>query len=217
MPKDSKHQSALGNSDKLMPDEEVIVRYPLKPRDYLLQTMSDKRAGPDCELGLGAMDVPGKKWVIGDTFLRRYYSIYDDANHKMGFVRSVHPNELASSSGGGIPMMEVRKKEANDFGIQIGGGASSRVTDVLRSMGITTGLPESGKETLSSVLQGRKAPDLNIKMNVAVPDFSRGGKIMTDRGIDVYAPASSSGTAPMANAGAAVEAGKVDLKGAGFM
>merc|ERR1711865_299988 len=42
------------------------------------------------------MDTPGKKWVIGDTFLRRYYSIYDDDRGLVGFVRSLHPDEPAT-------------------------------------------------------------------------------------------------------------------------
>ena len=40
---------------------------------------------PHCEPGVGIMDVPGKKWVLGDTLLRRYYSIYDDDRGLVGF------------------------------------------------------------------------------------------------------------------------------------
>merc|ERR1711920_532575 len=46
-----------------------------------------------CDPGVGVMDTAGKKWVIGDTFLRRYYSIFDDDRGMVGFVRSLHPDE----------------------------------------------------------------------------------------------------------------------------
>jgi len=54
--------------------------------------MNETTDDVDCELGLGSMNVPGRKWVIGDTFLRRYYSIYDDREDvpKIGFIRSLH-------------------------------------------------------------------------------------------------------------------------------
>lgn len=74
-----------------------VVRYPLEPKDYVLQTVNDTTDDRDCELGIGAMDVPGKKFVLGDTFLRRYYSIYDDDNNAIGFVRSVHAGETVPS------------------------------------------------------------------------------------------------------------------------
>merc|ERR1711879_724171 len=51
-----------------------------------------------CEPGIGVMDVPGKKWVLGDTFLRRYYSIYDDDKGLVGIVRSIHPDETLLSN-----------------------------------------------------------------------------------------------------------------------
>eukprot|EP00397_Hematodinium_sp_SG-2012_P032856 GEMP01035030.1.p1 GENE.GEMP01035030.1~~GEMP01035030.1.p1 ORF type:complete len:475 (+),score=106.34 GEMP01035030.1:218-1642(+) len=70
-----------------------VVRYPLEPKDYVLQTANDTTYDRECELGIGAMDVPGKKFVLGDTFLRRYYSIYDDDKASIGFVRSVHAGE----------------------------------------------------------------------------------------------------------------------------
>merc|ERR1740121_3448670 len=53
---------------------------------------------PRCDPGVGVMDVPGKKWVLVDTFLRRYYSIYDDDRGAVGFVRSVHPDEATTTA-----------------------------------------------------------------------------------------------------------------------
>lgn len=94
----------------------MLTDYPLTPPEYTLRNLdevpqtgnaeylkefpvlgagTDKvpEVRPRCDPGLGVMDVPGKKWVIGDTFLRRYYSIYDDDQGLVGFVRSIHPDE----------------------------------------------------------------------------------------------------------------------------
>ncbi|CAK0863712.1 unnamed protein product [Prorocentrum cordatum] len=74
------------------------VLYPLTPEEYTLKSLEEvpntgdsesvnefpvlgtsKAKAPEvqsrCEPGFGVMDVPGRKWVLGDTFLRRYYSI----------------------------------------------------------------------------------------------------------------------------------------------
>lgn len=91
------------------------VTYQLTPEEYTLRTMDEVPGSgdtgyfkefpllgkggkspdvrPHCEPGIGVMDVPGRKWVLGDTFLRRYYSIFDDDKGRIGFVRSIHPNE----------------------------------------------------------------------------------------------------------------------------
>jgi len=95
------------------------VDYPLEPKEYTLRSLEEvpntgdtdhfnefpllgvggvaPDVQPHCEPGIGVMDVPGKKWVIGDTFLRRYYSIYDDDRGLVGFVRSVHPDEAPAA------------------------------------------------------------------------------------------------------------------------
>lgn len=107
------------------------VKYPLTPQEYTLRTIEEvpNSGGPDrlfkgfpflgggndrqfelqsfCESGIGAMDVPGKKWVLGNTFLRRYYSIFDDDKGLVGFVRSIHPDENPSQTPGGVAAEKV--------------------------------------------------------------------------------------------------------------
>merc|ERR1712113_692177 len=97
------------------------VDYPLTPEEYTLRTIDEVPNTGDtgyfkefpllgkggvapqiqsrCEPGIGVMDVPGRKWVIGDTFLRRYYSIYDDDRGLVGFARSIHPDETSLPPG----------------------------------------------------------------------------------------------------------------------
>eukprot|EP00927_Polykrikos_kofoidii_P078700 TRINITY_DN75513_c0_g1_i1.p1 TRINITY_DN75513_c0_g1~~TRINITY_DN75513_c0_g1_i1.p1 ORF type:complete len:579 (-),score=75.20 TRINITY_DN75513_c0_g1_i1:10-1746(-) len=110
-----------------------VVSYPLKPREYTLQSVEEVPGSGDakymnefpvvgsdgtapdvlpvCEPGIGVMDVPGSKWVIGDTFLRRYYSIFDDDHGRVGLVRSIHANETAppipESAGEAAPGFSV--------------------------------------------------------------------------------------------------------------
>jgi hypothetical protein len=90
------------------------VSYPLTPHEYTLRSWDEvpntgdngyfkefpflghgkePQVKPHCEPGIGIMDVPGKKWVLGNTLLRRYYSIYDDDRGLVGLVRSIHPDE----------------------------------------------------------------------------------------------------------------------------
>jgi hypothetical protein len=61
-------------------DEKILN---LQPQDYV-----DK--GPDgCEVSLMALDVPppnGPLFIFGDPFLRKFYSIYDRDQDKVGFA-----------------------------------------------------------------------------------------------------------------------------------
>eukprot|EP00928_Gymnodinium_smaydae_P096573 TRINITY_DN8560_c0_g1_i1.p1 TRINITY_DN8560_c0_g1~~TRINITY_DN8560_c0_g1_i1.p1 ORF type:complete len:570 (-),score=98.50 TRINITY_DN8560_c0_g1_i1:91-1800(-) len=95
-----------------------VVSYPLNPKEYVLRSLEEvpgsgnyghvnefpvlgnadaasPEVQPVCEPGIGVMDVAGSKWVLGNTFLRRYYSIFDDDRGLVGFVRSHHMDEPA--------------------------------------------------------------------------------------------------------------------------
>ncbi|KAF4664664.1 hypothetical protein FOL47_005027 [Perkinsus chesapeaki] len=98
--------------DRRMPRIDIILRdssgkdvwYPLSPRDYVIRFQHANHSGyigpsQTCELGVGKLDLPFNRdshhegrgvWVLGDTFLRRYYSVFDDAHHRIGLIRSFH-------------------------------------------------------------------------------------------------------------------------------
>mmetsp|Transcript_114815 Transcript_114815/g.325205 ORF Transcript_114815/g.325205 Transcript_114815/m.325205 type:complete len:472 (+) Transcript_114815:72-1487(+) len=119
-------------SVQLVDQNGQVVSYPLTPKEYTLSSLEEvpgsgnsgyfnefpllgtkKATVPEihsrCEPGIGVMDVPGKKWVLGDTFLRRYYSIYDDDRGMVGFARSLHPDEAAPAPAAATALPVTQK------------------------------------------------------------------------------------------------------------
>ena len=66
------------------------VEYPLNSHEY---SIDFKDSHKECKLGFGPLDMGKRKWVIGDTFLRRYVSTFDKKNHQISFVKSKHDDE----------------------------------------------------------------------------------------------------------------------------
>jgi len=59
--------------------------YPLKGEDYILN------AGGTCISSFTGMDIPapiGPLWIVGDTFLRKYYSVYDLGRNAVGLAKA---------------------------------------------------------------------------------------------------------------------------------
>lgn len=69
----------------------------LNPTDYV--DRSDD--GSTCEVALMALDVPppnGPLFIFGDPFLRKFYTVYDRENMKVGFAAAKHANEVESAA-----------------------------------------------------------------------------------------------------------------------
>jgi len=56
--------------------------YALKGSDYVLEVQGT------CISSFTPMDIPGGLWIVGDVFLRRYYTVYDLGRHAIGFAKS---------------------------------------------------------------------------------------------------------------------------------
>jgi len=60
--------------------------FPLTPREYVLEIKSTQTT---CISGFDTSKVPGdNQWVLGDIFIGRYYTIFDQGNKRVGFARS---------------------------------------------------------------------------------------------------------------------------------
>lgn len=76
----------------------VIAGHELKlsPEDYIDRDVS----GSDCTLPLMTQDVKpgeGAVWILGDPFLRKYYTVYDRDKMKVGIAQAAHGGKGATT------------------------------------------------------------------------------------------------------------------------
>ena len=75
------------NAVSTLPDLDVVMggnTYTLSGSDYVIE------AGPGvCLFGFTGIDIPaprGPLWIMGDVFIRKYYSVFDLGNERVGFA-----------------------------------------------------------------------------------------------------------------------------------
>ncbi|EAS07214.1 eukaryotic aspartyl protease (macronuclear) [Tetrahymena thermophila SB210] len=67
--------------------------YVLGPQDYIVQI--NLQGQSQCLLGFQALELPaqlGNSIILGDTFFRKYYTVYDRVNSRVGFAVANHSN-----------------------------------------------------------------------------------------------------------------------------
>ena len=72
---------------------EMPIEIHLDPHDYILQAVDWDGPTVRCQLAIMPLDVPpprGPIWVLGDAFLRAYYTIYDRGLNRVGFAKALH-------------------------------------------------------------------------------------------------------------------------------
>ncbi|RKO96418.1 hypothetical protein CXG81DRAFT_10961 [Caulochytrium protostelioides] len=64
-------------------------KYALSGQDYILQVSAGPiGGGKQCISGFMGLDLPMKIMIVGDVFLRKWYSVYDLGKNRVGFARS---------------------------------------------------------------------------------------------------------------------------------
>lgn len=73
------------NLDKLPTIQFTLAGkdFDLEPEFYVLKI--EEQGQTFCQLGMQAMDQLGL-WILGDPFLRKYYTVFDRANDRVGFA-----------------------------------------------------------------------------------------------------------------------------------
>jgi len=68
--------------------------FPLEPEFYVIK-MKDPQSGKEqCQMGMQAVNVGMPIWILGDPFLRKYYTVWDAEQQRVGFAVAKQPTDV---------------------------------------------------------------------------------------------------------------------------
>jgi len=67
--------------------------FPLEPEFYVIRVKDPATGKDQCELGMQGMNAGAPLWILGDPFLRKYYTVWDAEQKRVGFALAKAPAE----------------------------------------------------------------------------------------------------------------------------
>jgi len=67
--------------------------FPLEPEFYVLRVKDPATGKDQCQLGMEGINVGVPLWILGDPFLRKYYTVWDEEQQRVGFAVAKAPSE----------------------------------------------------------------------------------------------------------------------------
>lgn len=89
------NMNALKTLTYVLSDDKGEYRFDVEPSFFVLKSQTKKPDGTPrfCRAGFMALDVPrprGPLFILGDVFLRKYYTVFDRDNQRIGLAKSNH-------------------------------------------------------------------------------------------------------------------------------
>ena len=77
--------------------ESNVIRLTLDPKDYVMEELKNKKRSR-CAMGIMPMNMPDEEpgkpfWILGDVFIRAFYTVFDRDNLKVGFAKPKFDND----------------------------------------------------------------------------------------------------------------------------